>query len=371
MKVAYFTESLPPNTDGVVRTLCHLVDTLESEKVDFRFFSPVKSEDLPWKDRIRKVASVPFFAEYQLGIPYFHGIISELNRFEPDLIHVVSESLLGYYGLQYAKRKKIPVVSSYHTHFVSYFSYYGFNKIETFGWQYLQWFHNQCDRTYAPSPSAVQELSGRGFQDVELWQRGVEVKRFSPDYYDKDLRRHVGAENKPLLLFVGRLVKEKDLDDLIAADALLKTKGYNYKLAIVGDGPMREELEYRLPDAHIPGYQHGRDLSRWYATADMFVFPSTTETFGNVILESFASGTPAVGVRKGGVADIINHGKDGLIADAKSPGDFGSQIARLLDSPEILKRFSIEAQNTARQYSWNAINRNLLSSYENVLLNQN
>ncbi len=373
MKVAYFTESLPPNTDGVVKTLCHLVDTLEAENVDFRFFSPVKpGDDYSWTRKVKKVSSVPFilYSDYRLGLPYFDGLESDLNEFQPDLIHVVSETLLGMYGLQYARKKKIRTVSSYHTHFVSYFSYYGFRRAEKLGWKFLQWFHNQTSRTYAPSPSSIEELEEQGIERCELWQRGIELDRFSPDNRSIALRKSIGADDStPVLLFVGRLVKEKDLDDLIDANIILQERGHQFKQVIVGDGPMMNELKERLPQAHYTGYQYGKNLAEWYASSDLFVFPSTTETFGNVILEAFASGTPAVAVDKGGVADIINQGLDGLIAKSNNPLDFSDKIELLLKRDDLRTKFSRIARNTSQRYSWNEINKGLINSYETVLSN--
>ena len=250
MKIAYFTESLPPLVDGVTRTLCNLVNTLEKDSISYRFFAPVKPEsDVAWRDKVHKVASAPFFLYkyYRIGLPYFNGIDRQLDSFKPDVVHVVSPTLLGLYGIQYAHKNKIPVVASYHTHFVSYFNYYGFSQMEQIGWSYLSWFHNKCARTFTPSASAMRELRQNGVQEVELWPHGVELDRFSPDHRSAALRQSIGAENKPLLLFVGRLVKEKDLDDLAAASELLRERGHDFALAFVGDGPMKQELQTRLP----------------------------------------------------------------------------------------------------------------------------
>ena len=371
MKVAYFTESLPPNTDGVVKTLCHLINTLEDNKVDFRFYSPVKPDNsFTWNEHVYKVPAVPFFLykDYKMGLPYFNGIFSKLDEYRPDMIHIVSPTLLGLYGLNYAHSRNIPVVTSYHTHFVSYFSYFGLSGLEKVGWNFLQWFHNRCLKTYVPSPSACQELETRGIQNVELWQRGIELDRFSPSLRNNELKSAIGVdEDCPVLLFVGRLINHKDLNDLVDAHHLLNAQGFKYKIVIVGDGPMRNELEQKLSQAHFTGYQYGQDLARWYASSDVFVFPSTTETFGNVILEAFASGIPAVGVAKGGVADIINHGRDGLIAKPNDPVDFAKQISYFLSHPDERYQYGRIARETAKTYSWKAINTRLLQSYENVI----
>jgi len=164
------------------------------------------------------------------------------------------------------------------------------------------------------------------------------------------------------------LINHKDLEDLVEAHTILENR-YDYKLVIVGDGPMKAELIEKLPEAHFTGYQYGEDLARWYASADIFVFPSTTETFGNVILEAFASGLPAIGVAKGGVADIINHGVDGYIAEPKNPADFAAKIALLLDNPDYRVLMGVQARVTAKNYCWNTINGKLIKSYERVIEN--
>jgi glycosyltransferase involved in cell wall biosynthesis len=270
--------------------------------------------------------------------------------------------------LKYARRRKIKVVASYHTHFVSYLTYYGFHKkLEDVGWGYLRWFYNQFDRIFVPSASVAWELESHGFKRIELWQRGVNLKDFSRSFRDEKLRESIGAQNKPVLVFVGRLVKEKDLDDLVAANRLLRKKNYDYKLVIVGDGPMRAELEQKLPDAVFPGFLKGRDLSRWYSSADIFVFPSTTETFGNVILEAFASGLPAIVANKGGVVDLISDGQDGFIAKANSPRDLTAKISRLLEDRELLKKMGAAAEKKARFYGWSEVNKRLIRSYEKLI----
>ncbi len=371
MKIAYFMDTLPPHYDGVVNSFLHLIDSLEEEDVDFKCISSFKpTQDFSWSHRVFKVFSVPFilYKDYRVGIPYFNRTTPELDQYQPDLVHVVSPTILGIFGLKYAKRRKIPVVSSYHTNYVSYLKYYGFpEKIEEIGWDYLRWFYNQFNRVYAPSPSTARELQNQGIIDVDLWQRGVDLENYSPSFARRELRSGIGADKKPILLFVGRLVKEKDLDDLCKACVLLRTAGMDFKLVIVGDGPMRDELEERMPDAVFTGFLKGRALSEWYAMADLFVFPSTTETFGNVILEAFASGTPAVVVNKGGQADIINDGHDGLVAEANNPPDFAKKITQVLKNPEIRQRMALNARKTAFQYSWEAINKRLIQSYETVI----
>jgi len=372
MRVAYFTDSLPPVADGVTRTLSRLAETLETESVDFRFFSAVRPDPaLPWSSRVHKVAAVPFplYPYYRLGLPTAGQLDESLRVFQPDLIHVVSPTPLGMFGLDRAERLGVPVVGSFHTDFCSYLPYYGLARWEPAAWRYLRWFYNRCRVNLAPSPSMAERLREHGVQRVELWQRGIDTRRFSPALRSDALREQVGAGERPLLLYVGRLVREKNLDDLVAAvRALRETVGSNaFRLAVVGEGPHSATLRARLPEAHFAGYQQGAALAQWYASADLFVFPSTTETFGNVILEAFASGLPVVGADACGTRDLVTHGVNGLLARPNDGPDLANRIAELLGDRARLARLGEAAERTALRYQWPAVNRGLLESYRRVI----
>ncbi len=370
MRVAYFTDSLPPITDGVARTLANLSSTLLAERVEFRFFSGVEPPPgLSWADRIHTIGSVPFppYPYYRVALPWSFTLDRFVDQFRPDLVHVVSPTPLGLYGINYARRRGLPVVGSFHTHFVSYFRFYGVGGMEGLGWRYLAWFYNQCAVTYAPSPTTAQELRGHGIPSVELWARGIDCTHFSPAHRSAALRSAVGAGDRPLALYVGRLVREKNLAVLVGAMALLRQRSTPFALALVGDGPMRAELERRLPGAIFAGTQSGDALARWYASADMFVFPSTTETFGNVILEAFASALPVVGADSGGVHDLIADGGNGFLAAPDSAEDLARCLERLLSGRLLTRLLGQRARRTALGYRWPDVNRRLLRSYARVL----
>jgi glycosyltransferase involved in cell wall biosynthesis len=190
---------------------------------------------------------------------------------------------------------------------------------------------------------------------------------FTPRLRSESLRQRVGATDRPLLLFVGRLVREKNLAEL--AEAVERLAGWEsrFRLAIVGDGPMKDELMARLPAAHFAGFQEGRQLAEWYASADVFVFPSTTETFGNVILEAFASGLPVIAADKGGTRDLVAHGENGLLTKPGDAADLAQQIHTLLDRPSYATKLGCGALRTAASYEWSAVNRALLDGYRRVL----
>jgi phosphatidylinositol alpha 1,6-mannosyltransferase len=371
MRIVYFTESLLPLVDGVSLTLSHLFNALHADDVDFRVYAPfVPDETIAWSGRVRQVRSVafPLYRDYRISVPFGHGLAEELDAFAPDLIHVASPTPLAMWAQSYGAERNIPVVATFHTNFVAYFRHYGVPKLEGVGWSVLQWFYARCAATFAPSGSMIEELREHGVPNVRLWSRGIDVTRFSPERRSEQLRDELGvSRDRPLLLLVSRLVREKDLDDLVAMDRLLRQDGVRFRLALVGDGPMRAELEAALPDAHFAGHQSGVDLARWYASADVFVFPSTTETFGNVVLESLASGVPAVVVDRGGPRDLVEDGSTGLIARASDPADFAAQVRTLIDKPDLRERMAAAARTAALGRDWTAINRRLVGEYGEII----
>lgn len=371
MNIAYFTESLPPKTDGVAKSMQKLAETLQSKQVNFHFFCPFKPEENNfWMDKVYQVSSLPFllYPEYRVGIPEKANLQRMLDEFHPDLIHVASPTPMGQFGLRYARKHQIPAVSSYHTHFVDYFKYYGFGLFENQGWSYLKWFYNQFNRIYVPSQNTANQLKQKGFENIELWQRGIELNNFSPEFRNHALRSRIGVtDDEPILLFVGRLVKEKDLEDLIKTNEILMSRQIRFKQVIIGDGPMRSRLKEALPEAHLTGIQRGHELAQWYASSDIFVFPSTTETFGNVILEAYASGLPVIGVDKGGSMDLIQDQQTGFIAKSNTPTDIAQRVQILIENINLRIAMREQALAYAKNFSWEAINGALILSYQKLL----
>jgi phosphatidylinositol alpha 1,6-mannosyltransferase len=371
MRVVYFTESLYPLVDGVSRTLGRLFETLERRNVDFRVYSPfVPDERVTWRSRVRPVRYLRFppYPDYRVTLPLTRRIAREVAEYRPDLIHVVSPTPMAYRAQGIARRIDVPVVASFHTHFVSYFRYYRIGWLEPVGWRLLRGFYRRCARVYAPSLSIIEELREQGIGRLELWSRGIDLTGFSPSHRDADLLERVrGRSNAPVLLLVSRLVREKDLADLIEMNRILRARGVEFTLALVGDGPMRRELARSLPEAYFAGHQSGGALARWYASADVFVFPSTTETLGNVVLEALASGLPAVVVDRGGPQDLVRHGENGFVARANDPLDLAHHVQLLLEGAGLRSEMSAAARASATSRDWEEINHALLESYGSVV----
>lgn len=371
MRVVYFTESLYPLVDGVSRTLARLFDTLLEADVDFRVVSPFLPDDgVPWRDRVilAPYGHFPPYPDYRVSRPGGRALREALERFDPELVHVVSPTPMAVWAQRYARRKGIPAVASFHTHFVSYFRYYGVGLLEGLGWRALRWFYRRCARVYAPTRTIATELEAHGIGPVEIWSRGIDLELFHPGRRDTALRASLGADDAtPVLLLVSRLVKEKDLADLVEVDRRLRSRGISFRLALVGDGPMRAELEAALPHATFAGHRSGEELARWYASADVFVFPSTTETLGNVVLEALASGLPAVVVDRGGPQDLVHDAKTGYIAPGNDVEAIAARVETLLRDHDLRARMSGAARRSAADRDWRTINRGLVESYERLL----
>lgn len=370
VKIVYFTESLYPHVDGVSRTLGRLFDTLERRGVEFRVVSPfLPTAEVAWSPRVRPAPFVrfPLYRDYRVSYPP-RGLARELDAYGPELVHVVSPTPMAVWAQRWARRRAVPLVASFHTHFVSYFRYYGVPALEGVGWRALRRFYARCARVYAPTQRIVRELEEHGLANLELWSRGIDLARFGPHFRDPALRAAAGADPEtPIVLLVSRLVKEKDLLDLVPFARRLRERGVRFRLVLVGDGPLRGELEAALPDAHFAGHQTGEALARWYASADVFVFPSTTETFGNVVLEAQASGLPAVVVDRGGPPELVEPGQTGFVARAHDAADLAAYVERLLRAPALRERIGAAARAAAAARDWEAINGRLLESYDAVV----
>lgn len=370
MRIAYFTESLLPLVDGVSLTLGHLFASLESRGEEFRVYAPfVPPPEIAWSRRVQRVRSFsfPLYRDYKVSVPGGRRIAAELEAWQPDIVHVASPTPMALWAQGWARANGIPVVGTFHTHFVSYFPYYGLRGLEPLGWALLRRFYGRCDATYAPSCTIVDELRSHGVPNVRLWSRGIDTRRFSPNWRDADLREQLGAsDDVPLLLLVSRLVKEKDLADLVPMEQMLQERGVPHRFALVGDGPMREDLQRLLPHAHFAGHQTGHELARWYASADVFVFPSTTETFANVVQEAMASGLPSVVVDRGGPPGVIEPGVSGLVARANDPADIADHVSRLLLDVPLRSAMGRAGRERALERSWDSVNAVLISDYESM-----
>lgn len=378
MKLALFSDTFHPQINGVARTLKRFTSYLETNGVDYKVIMPSFEEVQETEGKqYYAMKSLPLFLypECRLAIPQFKALNDELNKFKPDLLHIATPFNIGLFGMRYGKKESIPMVASYHTHFDRYLAYYHLDFLSPLLWRYLQWFHKPFEKIFVPSEETRKILYTKSFTSIEIWSRGVDCMMFTPQNRDFHVREEYKITQKYIFLFVGRLAPEKDLNILKEMiDKLPSPLSENVHWLIVGDGPSRrdvEQWETEYSNVTCAGYLSGEDLARVYASADLFVFPSSTETFGNVVLEAAASGLPAIVSDSGGVAEIVQDGVTGRICKAREADSFIQNIVSIMEDPMLLGSMKRKARNYAMTQSWSAIFGNLLMQYEEVIYTKN
>jgi glycosyltransferase involved in cell wall biosynthesis len=369
MRIAYFNANLRKGQDGVTRVMYKMFDGALARNIETLAFTSTLPEPADMVVPMVKVPSVPLFLQknYRLALPSYHLFARRLNEFKPDIIHINSPCTLGFRAVKYALHFDIPVVATYHTHFPTYPRYYNLIGLEQLTWKITRHLYNQVDCTFVPSKPILEELEEHGVNNLEYLPNGVDLRSFNPRFRSNEWRKRVGAENKPVVLFVSRLVWEKDLRVLAEAYRLLRAKRDDFELVIVGDGPAREEFEQLVPGAHFLGYKSGQPLAECYASSDIFVFPSTTETFGLVTVEAMASGIVPVAAKVGGAAGIIEEGISGLFSKPFDAADMARQVGHLLDSPDLRRMLAQQALDRAQDYGWDHILEKLFTNYEYII----
>jgi phosphatidylinositol alpha 1,6-mannosyltransferase len=369
MRISLYSGTFLKDQDGASKTLYALTDSLLKQEIEVGIWSPALTPQRRKGLFLFHVPSVPFFLypDYRMAFP-FGKTREQLLKFNPDLIQITAPDIVGTYFIKFATKRNIPVITSCHTHWPSYLKYYHLSSLSTQAWKFLKWFYNKSDCVYAPTRVVARELEDKGIKKVRIWSRGINRRIYNPRYRSKSLRKKWKAEERKVILYSGRFVWYKDLDVFLKVYQLFKEKGpKNVSFVLVGDGPIREELESSMPDAHFPGYLHGKDLSRVYASADIFLFPSTTETLGNVVQEALSSGLPAVVSDIGGCKEVVQRSKGGLIAKAKDPYAFYEKCKRLIEDEEFYNEKKINGLKFAEAQRWNKINGKLIEEYRNLV----
>ncbi len=373
MRIAIFSEVYWPMVSGVGVTLLRLVRALERRGHAVRVYSaayplPPGAADRP---EVHRSPSVPLFLypDVQWAFPRPREVLHDLASFRPDLVHVATEFALGLVGVKAAQQLGVPIVASAHTDYHKYAARYGVQWVLRVGWIYLRWFYGQAHRVLAPSRVYERFLQSRGVRHTGIWTRGVDPAEFHPRFRSEAYRRSLGlGPDDPLVTYVGRLAREKDLDRLIRAWQAVGSQRPKARLVLVGRGPLEDELRRSgIPGVEVSGLKTGRELSEAYASADLFVFPSPTETFGNSLLEAMASGLPALAVRAGGVVEFARHGVNAWLAPPRDLDGLARGLLRLLDDAALRRRLRAGALATARARRWDAIFDKLEAEYRSAI----
>jgi len=373
VKIAFFTETFLPKVDGIVTRLTKTIEYLVKNGDDVIVFCPEGSPNNYKGAKIVGVAAMPLplYPELKLGLPG-PAVSEALEEFQPDLIHVVNPAVLGLGGIWLAKTNNIPLIASYHTHLPKYLEHYGMGMLEPLLWELLKAAHNQALLNLCTSTAMVNELESKGIRRTALWQRGVDTNSFKPEYRNQTMRAKLLGDypdTGSLLIYVGRLSAEKQIERIKP----VLEKIPETSLALVGDGPYRNQLEkiFENTKTNFVGYLAGEELASAYASGDIFLFPSSTETLGLVLLEAMAAGCPVIGANKGGIPDIINDGINGCLYDPDQEDNGEKSLIaatkKILQNSAKKEKMRIAARAEAEKWDWNQATLQLKNFYNKTL----
>ncbi|MEA5671330.1 glycosyltransferase family 1 protein [Pseudomonas sp. MH2] len=362
LRITLVSETFPPEINGVANTLGRLSEGLRVRGHQVEVVRPCQASDAPGNSDdtllLCRGWPLPGYPGLQWGEVSMHKLWRRWRRLRPDVLYIATEGPLGLSALRAARRLGIAVVSGFHTNFPQYSGQYGLGLLARLLTHYLRWFHRRTAITLVPSASQRLELERRGFERLALMARGVDAQLFNPARRNQALREQWGLGPDDIaVLHVGRLAAEKNLALLLPCMQALH-KSYpqrRLRLVVVGDGPLRNQMQQQFPDAVFCGVQRGEALAEHYASGDLFLFPSLTETFGNVVLEALASGLAVVAYDEAAAAQHIRHGHSGALA---MPGDqpaFIDAACWLLEDAETLRRVRLNARQHASRQGWQAI----------------
>jgi glycosyltransferase involved in cell wall biosynthesis len=369
LRLAIFTETFLPKVDGIVTVACILLDHLRKVGAEAIVFAPGEHPQEYAGYPIVSVPGVPLplYPEVIMALPGSRSM-DILKSFDPTLVHVMNPVLTGLKGMRFARALDKPLVLSFQAHLMEMVRFYGFGAFQEPLWYAHKYVYRKGDYTLAPSKRIVSQLESRGFGQVGLWRRGVDINRFSPDYADETMRYELsgGQPDKTLLLSIGRLAPEKQVEQILP----VLDNVPNTHLAIVGDGPYREKLEEIFAGRSVTftGYKSGVELSRAFASADIFMFPSSTiETFGLVAAEAMASGLAVVSSNVGGVPEIIQPGVNGYMFEPNDLDTMVAQVRDLVEHPEKRRAMALAARDTMCKMSWEEVMNELLVTYDRIV----
>ncbi|MGL4820598.1 MAG: glycosyltransferase family 4 protein [Bacilli bacterium] len=374
MKILVFTDTYVPDVNGVAWTLRRLYENMTAQGHEVRFIAATSKEGtLPKEVALHATGfTFPLYKDYQVAILRSHKAEAIIESYKPDIIHIATPFGVGYIGLKTAKRYNIPVVGSYHTNFDQYLESYRLSATKGILDRYLRWFHNQLLRIYVPSQTTLEDLAARDYLNLEVWDHGVDREVFYPvPNAEETLRAQYQITRPHICSYVGRICAEKDIDTLYRIiDRVEEQLPGQVHWVLAGDGPQRAEFENRgLPNVTFTGFIAHADLPVIYSASSLFIFPSYTETFGNVVLEALSCGAPVVCARAGGPIGIVQAGVTGEFCEPKDVEAFTASIVSLLQDDERRNTYAKNATAYAQTKSWRSIFDLLEASYKDVLAN--
>jgi glycosyltransferase involved in cell wall biosynthesis len=362
LRIAVVTETWPPEVNGVAMTLSKLIHHLGQRQHTIQLIRPRQDkmdegvEQAGWSELLLRGLPIPKYPQLKLGLPSKKALIKAWSTRRPDLVHIATEGPLSWSALQAAQVLRLPVTSDFRTNFHSYCQHYGIGWLSKPIVAYLRKFHNRTAFTMVPTQAMRHQLEVLGFKNLKVVARGVDTQLFHANRRNAHIRKSWEASPESIvLLSVGRLAAEKNLDLTVQTYQMLKASGRPVKMVFAGDGPMRPVLQANCPDALFTGMCSHNELATLYASADLMLFPSLTETFGNVTLEALASGTPVLAFDCAAASDFIHDGKNGWLVSGNDSTTYINRALEITREPKKLAQIREFAQASVEHLGWDAI----------------
>jgi glycosyltransferase involved in cell wall biosynthesis len=374
LRIAIVTETFPPEVNGVAMTLGRIVDGLLKRGHVVQLIRPRQAIETPSAafvglDEVLSVGlPVPAYGELRFGLPAKRRLTNLWKEKRPDVVHVVTEGPLGWSAVAAARALQLPITSSFHTNFQSYSQHYGVGLLKKPIDSYLRKLHNRTQATMVPTRAMAVELQSRGYKSVMLMSRGVATELFRPERRSPELRASWGAEPGTLVVVhVGRMAKEKNLPLVISAFRAIQSKVPKAKMVFVGDGPMRKQVELSFPEAIFSGMRIGEELAAHYASGDLFLFPSLTETFGNVVPEALASGLAVLSYDRAAANELIVDGHNGVLVSDTDELSFVTAAVALASDPAKIEKIRQVAPASVAHVGWDAVHDTFVKTISDVI----
>lgn len=362
LRLAIITETYPPEINGVAMTTGRMVSALQQQGHWIELIRPkqhagdVASDNEALEEVLHRGIPIPRYSGLKFGLPAKRKLMTRWKLRRPDLVHVVTEGPLGWSAIAAARVLKIPVTSDFHTNFHTYSQHYGLGWLQKPVNAYLRKFHNQTLTTFVPTRELVTDLQQCGYRNLRVVARGVDTHLLSPSKRDPALRHAWGVNDKDIVaVYVGRLAAEKNLPLVFDAFSAMRQQHPSARLVLVGDGPQRQEWEQRYPEHIFAGMRVGEDLARHYASGDVFLFPSLSETFGNVTLEAMASGLAVVAYDYAAAREYIKHQQSGILVTSGNASEFCQSAAALACNPNLIAALKQGAVNATAHVGWHQV----------------
>jgi len=377
IRLAFFSDVLVRDFDGCLRTVYHIIDRIPKDRFELRFFCGTEpGSEFHYPYHTVPTVPVPMNSSYKMALPFLakNKLKSELNDFAPDVIHITSPSPLGNYAAGYGNKNGIPVSTIYHTHFISYVDYY-FRHVPALiplarktVVNISKGFYHKCDKVFVPTMEMIEDLSGEGINtdNMLLWPRGIDKAVFNPLKSDRTKLQSLTGNDRFNILFASRLVWEKNLKLLVKVYKLIEKKKLPYNMIIAGDGVAADELRRKMPNACFTGNVSQEELARLYASSDAFLFPSISETYGNVVIEAMACGLPCVIANGGGSRSFITHGENGYLCAPNNAEMYLNYIDKIRSDYEVRQRLKLNGFRFVRQLNWDALVDRYFSEIESL-----